>query len=54
MKILISGAQQYQESPTSRLALFLRNQITKLIAIPFVAQLAVGRESRDRIELPEY
>jgi 2-polyprenyl-6-methoxyphenol hydroxylase-like FAD-dependent oxidoreductase len=41
-------------APTSRFGLFLRNQITKLIAIPFVAQLAVGREFRDRIELPVY
>ncbi len=41
-------------APTSRFGLFLRNQITKLIAIPFVNQLAVGREFRDRIELPEY
>jgi 2-polyprenyl-6-methoxyphenol hydroxylase-like FAD-dependent oxidoreductase len=41
-------------APTSRFGLFLRNQITKAISIPFVAQLAVGREFRDRIELPEY
>lgn len=41
-------------APTSRLGLFLRNQITKLISIPFIAQLAVGREFRDRVELPEY
>jgi 2-polyprenyl-6-methoxyphenol hydroxylase-like FAD-dependent oxidoreductase len=41
-------------APTSRLGLFLRNQITKLLSIPFVAQLAVGREFRDRVELPDY
>ena len=41
-------------APTSQFALFLRNQITKLIAIPFVMQLAVGREFRDCIELPRY
>jgi 2-polyprenyl-6-methoxyphenol hydroxylase-like FAD-dependent oxidoreductase len=41
-------------APTSRFGLFLRNQITKLMAIPFVAQLAVGREFRDRVQLPEY
>ena len=57
---LIAGKQQAAIrlspffAPTSRFGLFLRNQITKLIAIPFVAQLAVGREFRDRIELPEY
>jgi 2-polyprenyl-6-methoxyphenol hydroxylase-like FAD-dependent oxidoreductase len=41
-------------APASRFGLFLRNQITKLIAIPFVMQIAVGREFRDRIELSEY
>lgn len=41
-------------APGSRFQLFLRNQITKLIALPFVMQLAIGREFRDRIELPEY
>ena len=57
---LIAGKQQAAVrlspffAPTSRFGLFLRNQITKLIAIPFVAQFAVGREFRDRIELPEY
>ena len=41
-------------APRSRFGLFLRSQITKLVAIPFVMQLAVGREFIDRIELPEY
>jgi 2-polyprenyl-6-methoxyphenol hydroxylase-like FAD-dependent oxidoreductase len=41
-------------APTSRFGLFLRNQITKLMATAFVAEVAVGRELRDRIELPEY
>jgi 2-polyprenyl-6-methoxyphenol hydroxylase-like FAD-dependent oxidoreductase len=41
-------------APTSRFRLFLRNQITKLMALPFVTELAVGRALSDRIELPEY
>ena len=41
-------------APTSRFRLFLRNQITKLMGIPFVTELAVGRQLSDRIELPEY
>ena len=41
-------------APKSRFGLFLRNQITKVLAIPFVMQLAVGREFRDRIDLPQY
>jgi 2-polyprenyl-6-methoxyphenol hydroxylase-like FAD-dependent oxidoreductase len=41
-------------APGSQFGIFLRNQVMKLMAIPFVAQLAVGREIRDTIELPEY
>jgi 2-polyprenyl-6-methoxyphenol hydroxylase-like FAD-dependent oxidoreductase len=41
-------------APPSRFALFLRNQISKLLAIPFITRLSVGREFRDRIELPDY
>jgi hypothetical protein len=41
-------------APKSRFGLFLRNQMTKLMAIPFATDLAVGREFRDRIGLPEY
>lgn len=41
-------------APRSRLALFLGNQVTKLMNIPLVTELAVGRQIRDRIELPEY
>jgi 2-polyprenyl-6-methoxyphenol hydroxylase-like FAD-dependent oxidoreductase len=41
-------------APRSRFGLFVRNQIMKLIAIPLVMRLAVGREFRDRIELPDY
>lgn len=41
-------------APKSRFGVLLRNQGMKLMAVPFVTKLAVGREFRDRIELPEY
>jgi 2-polyprenyl-6-methoxyphenol hydroxylase-like FAD-dependent oxidoreductase len=41
-------------APRSRRDIFLRNQVMKLMAIPLVAQFAVGREFRDAIELPAY
>jgi len=41
-------------APRSRFGMFLGNQITKLMAIPFVSELAVGRELRDTIELLDY
>jgi hypothetical protein len=36
------------------LGIFLRNQITKLFALPFVAKLALGNSLLDRLTLPEY
>ena len=41
-------------APTSRFRLLLRNQVMNLMSIPFVTELAVGRELSDRLELPEY
>ena len=41
-------------APKSKFALFLRNQIFNLMAVPWVADLAVGRDLADRIELPDY
>jgi len=41
-------------TPKTRLKLFLRNQITKAFAIPFVAKLVMGGSLLDRIDLPEY
>ncbi len=41
-------------APRSRLKMFVRNQVMKLMAIPFVAERAVGRELVDRVELPDY
>lgn len=41
-------------APKSRLALFLRNQITKAFHVPFVANLALGSGLKDNIDLPNY
>jgi 2-polyprenyl-6-methoxyphenol hydroxylase-like FAD-dependent oxidoreductase len=41
-------------APKSQLALFLRNQVMNLLAIPWVVDLAVARELTDKIALPEY
>ena len=41
-------------APKSKFSMFLRNQIFKLMAIPWIADLAVGRDFADRIALPEY
>ena len=41
-------------TPKTRWGLFLRNQITKAFAIPFVAKLAMGGSLLDRIDLPDY
>jgi 2-polyprenyl-6-methoxyphenol hydroxylase-like FAD-dependent oxidoreductase len=41
-------------APKSRFGMFLRNQVMKVMAIPFVIELAVGRELRDEVELPQY
>ncbi len=41
-------------APKSKLTLFLRNQLFSLMAIGWVADLAVGRDFTDKIELPAY
>lgn len=41
-------------APKTRLGVVLRNQVTKAFAIPFVAQLTLGRLLLDRIDLPDY
>jgi 2-polyprenyl-6-methoxyphenol hydroxylase-like FAD-dependent oxidoreductase len=41
-------------APKSKLTLFLRNQLFSLMAIDWVADLAVGRDFTDKIELPDY
>jgi 2-polyprenyl-6-methoxyphenol hydroxylase-like FAD-dependent oxidoreductase len=39
-------------APRTRLQLFVRNLVLRLIALPFVAELATGNSLRDAIELP--
>jgi 2-polyprenyl-6-methoxyphenol hydroxylase-like FAD-dependent oxidoreductase len=41
-------------APGSKFSLFLRNQIMKLMVIPWVADLAIGSGLRDKITLPQY
>jgi hypothetical protein len=41
-------------TPKTRWGLFLRNQITKAFAIPFIAKLVMGGSLLDRIDLPDY
>jgi 2-polyprenyl-6-methoxyphenol hydroxylase-like FAD-dependent oxidoreductase len=41
-------------APRSKLGILFRNQVMKLMTLPFVADLAVGKEIRDAIELPDY
>ncbi|MGH6839365.1 MAG: FAD-binding domain [Methylocella sp.] len=50
-----AAARQFADSfaPKTRMGLFLRNHITKVLALPFVANLALG-SLLDRIELPDY
>ena len=41
-------------APKSRFSLLLGQQIMRLLTIGWIADLAVGREFRDRITLPDY
>ncbi len=41
-------------APKSRFSLFLRNQIMKLLTIPWIADLTLGRDFADKIALPNY
>jgi 2-polyprenyl-6-methoxyphenol hydroxylase-like FAD-dependent oxidoreductase len=41
-------------APRSKIALFARNQIMNLMRFPWVADLAMGRDLADRIEIPDY
>jgi 2-polyprenyl-6-methoxyphenol hydroxylase-like FAD-dependent oxidoreductase len=40
--------------PKSRAGIVIRNQVTRLLALPFVAELAIGRLLRDGLSLPSY
>jgi 2-polyprenyl-6-methoxyphenol hydroxylase-like FAD-dependent oxidoreductase len=41
-------------APRTPFGVFLRNQVTKAFALPFVARLAFGSDLLDRIDLPDY
>lgn len=41
-------------APKSKLSLFFRNQVMNLMKIPWVADLAIGRDLEDRIAIPDY
>ncbi|MGH9698208.1 MAG: FAD-binding domain [Candidatus Acidiferrales bacterium] len=41
-------------APPSNFSLFLRNQIMKLMIVPWIADLAAGRDMADHIALPDY
>lgn len=40
--------------PRTRVGIFVRNQISRLLDVPAVARLALGRSLRDRVTLPDY
>ena len=41
-------------APKSKASLFLRNQLFKLLTVPWIVDLAVGRDLADKIVLPNY
>lgn len=41
-------------APKTSFGITFRNMVTKLMRVPFVAELFIGRELRDDIELPDY
>ena len=51
-----NAAKQFAGSfaPKTGLGLYLRNQISKALSLPFVAKLVVGRGVVDRLALPAY
>jgi 2-polyprenyl-6-methoxyphenol hydroxylase-like FAD-dependent oxidoreductase len=41
-------------APKTRFGIFVRNQISKLFAVPFIADTVMGTSLRDRLDLPRY
>jgi 2-polyprenyl-6-methoxyphenol hydroxylase-like FAD-dependent oxidoreductase len=41
-------------APKSKFSLFFRNQVMNLMKIPWIADLAIGRDLEDKIAIPEY
>jgi 2-polyprenyl-6-methoxyphenol hydroxylase-like FAD-dependent oxidoreductase len=60
LRSFITGKQTAAErfagafAPRTKLGLWLRNQITKAFAAPFVADLVIGRSLVDKLDLPVY
>jgi 2-polyprenyl-6-methoxyphenol hydroxylase-like FAD-dependent oxidoreductase len=50
------AAEKFAKSfvPGTRAGIFLRNQVTRLMRIPFVADLAMGKMFKDSLALPAY
>ena len=50
------AAQKFAKSfaPKTQAGIFLRNQVTRLMRIPFVADLAMGNMFKDSLSLPQY
>ena len=50
------AAQKFARSfaPKTQAGIFLRNQVTRLMSIPFVADLAMGNMFKDSLTLPAY
>jgi 2-polyprenyl-6-methoxyphenol hydroxylase-like FAD-dependent oxidoreductase len=40
--------------PRTRLGIFVRNQVTNALAVPFIARFIIGRGLLDDLELPDY
>ena len=41
-------------APKTALGISFRNLVTRLMRLPFVPEFFLGRELRDKIELPDY
>ena len=53
-KQLAAGAFAKSFAPHTRWGIWMRNQVTRAFAVPFVARWALGDSLADRIELPDY
>jgi 2-polyprenyl-6-methoxyphenol hydroxylase-like FAD-dependent oxidoreductase len=40
--------------PRTRLGVFFRNQVLKAFRVPAIAEMAIGRDIRDQLQLPRY
>jgi hypothetical protein len=51
-----NAAEKFANSfaPKTRLGLFVRNQVTKVLGVPFVGRRVMGSTLLDPIDLPDY